>query len=786
MTLVIVFSVTWFGLYLARGITVPIQQLAHGTREVAAGNLDYRVDAQADDEVGILVESFNQMTQDLKSSKAQLELAYADLQAKHAELTERRQYTETVLEAVATGVVSADAAGIVTTVNRAASRMLGLAPTAAVGRHYAVAFGAPAYLDLVTLMQRIERLRAGTVERELQLPLDGKNLTLLASLTALGGPSGEHLGIVLVFDDLTELLAAQRLAAWREVAQRIAHEIKNPLTPIQLSAQRLRRRLADRLPDDGGLLEECTATIIGEVEGLRRLVDEFSRFARMPSFTPRPTDLHRLLESVLGLYGETHPTIVLRADFAGDLPTLDADGDQLKRAVLNLVDNAVEAGATEVVIATHWDGGEHVQVVITDNGPGIPADLRDRVFLPYFSTKTTGMGLGLPIVHQIVSDHGGRIEVEDNAPRGTRFTIELPVLRGSAPAAPAPALDVAGAPRPVGLRLRGRGRVMASERILIVDDERGIRSTLSGDPRRRGVPAARGGDRPGGPGPDRRGGAGPGGPGHLAAGDGRDRGARRAQASVARAAGGHDVGPRDDRDGGEGHQARRLRLRREAAVPREDAPGRRAGPRARAARAGEPAAPRAHRARARDHRHQPRRRRAPPPDRHGGADERPRPDLRRERRGQGAGRAVRPRPLRAAGPALRGGELRRHPRRADRVGALRPREGRLHRRDGAAPREVRAGHRRHDLSRRDRRHVAEDPGQGAAGPRGADGRADRRARADPGRRARDRRLEPGAPGADRPGALPRGPLLPAERHPGARCRRSGAGGRTSRSSSSTS
>jgi two-component system nitrogen regulation sensor histidine kinase NtrY len=328
--------------------------------------------------------------------------------------------------------------------------MLGLVPAAVVGRHYAVAFGAPAYLDLVTLMQRMERLRAGTVERELQIPLDGKSLTLLASLTVLGGPAGEHLGIVLVFDDLTELLAAQRLAAWREVAQRIAHEIKNPLTPIQLSAQRLRRRLGGRLPDDGGLLEECTATIIGEVEGLRRLVDEFSRFARMPSFAPRPTDLQRLVESVVGLYGETHPAVRLRADAVGELPTIEADGDQLKRAVLNLVDNAVEAGATEVAIATRWDGGEQVQIVITDDGPGIPADLRDRVFLPYFSTKTTGMGLGLPIVHQIVSDHGGRIRVEDHAPRGTRFTIELPILRGSAPAVPASALDVAGTPRAPG------------------------------------------------------------------------------------------------------------------------------------------------------------------------------------------------------------------------------------------------------------------------------------------------------------------------------------------------
>jgi two-component system nitrogen regulation sensor histidine kinase NtrY len=455
MTLLIVFSVTWFGLYLARGITVPIQLLAHGTREVAAGNLDYRVTAQADDEVGTLVESFNQMTQDLKSSKAQLEQAYGNLQAKHAELTERRRYTETVLEAVATGVVSADAAGIVTTVNRAASRMLGLAPAAAVGRHYALAFGAPPYLDLVALMQRTERLRAGSVEREVQVPLDGNSLTLLASLTALVGPEGEYLGIVLVFDDLTELLAAQRLAAWREVAQRIAHEIKNPLTPIQLSAQRLRRRLGGRLPEDDGLLEECTATIIAEVEGLRRLVDEFSRFARMPRFTPRPTDLRRLLESVVALYGETHPTILVRGDLGAELPTLEADSDQLKRALLNLVDNAGEAGATEVVVGTRRaPGGERVQVVIEDNGPGIPGELRDRVFLPYFSTKATGMGLGLPIVHQIVADHGGEIRVEDGAPRGTRFVIDLPVVRpanGGAVAA-APSVNVAAGPASPGAR----------------------------------------------------------------------------------------------------------------------------------------------------------------------------------------------------------------------------------------------------------------------------------------------------------------------------------------------
>jgi two-component system nitrogen regulation sensor histidine kinase NtrY len=377
------------------------------------------------------------MTEDLDSSKAQLELAYTDLQAKHAELGERRRYTETVLEAVATGVVSADQAGRVTTINRAAARMLGLDPSAVVGRRYAEAFAGDAYAAVVVLMQRMDRVREGTIERELQVPRTGLTLTLLTSLTALQGPGQEYLGMVLVFDDLTELLSAQRLAAWREVAQRIAHEIKNPLTPIQLSAQRLRRRLAGRVGDGGGVLDECTGTIIGEVEGLRRLVDEFSRFARMPSLTPKPTELGRLLDGVAALYGETHPGIKLVTDVDPEVPRLEVDGDQLKRAVLNLIDNAVEAGSTEVGISARWDRrAARVQVVVSDDGAGIAGELRDRVFLPYFSTKTTGMGLGLPIVQQIVTDHGGQIRVEENRPRGSRVVIELPLVRPADGAAP--------------------------------------------------------------------------------------------------------------------------------------------------------------------------------------------------------------------------------------------------------------------------------------------------------------------------------------------------------------
>jgi two-component system, NtrC family, nitrogen regulation sensor histidine kinase NtrY len=433
MTLIIVFSATWFGLYLARGITEPIQMLAEGTKEVAAGNLRYKVEVRADDEIGILVDSFNRMTGDLAASQSKLEETYRDLQAKHSEVEERRRYTETVLEAVATGVVSLDPDGRVTTINGAAERLLGLDAATVQGRSAARVFRSPEYVEIDALIQRMGRVREGMLDREVHLRRDGQAVALLASATALRGPDGGYVGMVLAFDDLTELLKAQRLAAWREVAQRIAHEIKNPLTPIQLSAQRLRRRLAsDRSPDEKRLLEEATGTIIQEVDGLRQLVDEFSRFARMPALTPKPTDLARLLEGVVVLYRESHPSLAIRAAFSADLPPVEVDPDQIKRAVLNLVDNAVEAvsGAGEVVVQTEWLAeAQRARIVVADDGPGIPPEDRERLFVPYFSTKATGMGLGLPIVHQIVSDHGGSIRVEDNTPHGSRFVIELPVGR---------------------------------------------------------------------------------------------------------------------------------------------------------------------------------------------------------------------------------------------------------------------------------------------------------------------------------------------------------------------
>jgi two-component system, NtrC family, nitrogen regulation sensor histidine kinase NtrY len=436
ITLIIVFSFTWFGLYLARGITDPVGQLAEGTREVAAGNLAYKVEARADDEIGVLVESFNRMTGELSESKRRLEEAYLDLQDKHTELEEGRRYIETVLEAVTTGVVSFDPLGRVTTINRAAARMFGLDDTATVGRLVEEVFGSPDVRDVVALVNRTRRPRGGSTEQELHLRRNGAAVSLLASATPLRGPEGEYAGAVVVFDDLTELLKAQRLAAWREVAQRIAHEIKNPLTPIQLSAQRLRRRLARTAGDDAQIVTECTGTIIQEVDALKRLVDEFSRFARMPARATRPTDVRPIIDAVAALYRESHPALVLTTRHAPDLPLVEADPDHLKRAVLNLVDNAVEAvnGAGEVVVETAWAADiERARITVSDTGPGISPEHREKLFQPYFSTKVTGMGLGLPIVHEIVQEHGGVIRVEDNVPRGVRFVIELPVTRASLP-----------------------------------------------------------------------------------------------------------------------------------------------------------------------------------------------------------------------------------------------------------------------------------------------------------------------------------------------------------------
>jgi two-component system nitrogen regulation sensor histidine kinase NtrY len=427
VALLVIFSAIWFGFYLAKGITVPIQHLVEGTRAVADGNLDFRVSATSDDEIGWLVQSFNQMTGDLRASKI---AANAELKDNNQELEARRSYMETVLENVAAGVISLDKQGRVSTMNRSAQVMLGVDARATHGRAYRHVFSA-AHLDSIRgLIKRMASSRRESIADQVQLIVGGRVLTLLVNIALLRDSDGRYLGMVLVFDDLTELIRVQKLAAWRDVAQGIAHEIKNPLTPIQLSAQRLRRKYREQSRDFDEVFDECTNTIITQVEGLKGLLDEFSTFARMPESNPTLTDLHQLLEDVLHLYRGAHRDIELTSSCDPAVMKVNLDGEQMKRALINLVENAIEAmqGKGQVHLVTSLDTRhQHVCIEVRDTGAGIPPQLRDKLFLPYFTTKRGGSGLGLAIVNRIVADHNGRISVRDNTPRGSIFAIELPM-----------------------------------------------------------------------------------------------------------------------------------------------------------------------------------------------------------------------------------------------------------------------------------------------------------------------------------------------------------------------
>ncbi len=430
VTLVIIFAAVWVGVYLARGITVPIQQLAEGTRAVASGNLNFRVDAKADDEIGILVSSFNKMTGDLRQSKSELESANLDLQRSNVELDQRRAYMETVLENIATGVLSLDRQGTVTTINPAAIQILGLEGRRQRRCHYTEVLSGDSLAPLRGLLEKTEDDAGVVVDQQLTLQRSGRVANIVVSISGLTDRLDNHLGRVVVLEEITQRIRAEQTMAWREVARRIAHEIKNPLTPIQLSAQRLRKKFADRAPDYEQVFEECTRTIIQEVNGLKGLVDEFSRYAaKMPSSDPKPNDLHLVVEMVLTLYSAVPKGVKIGQDLDPQLPPVNVDPEQMKRALINLVDNALDAlgGEGEVVIKTRYLSGKGVVALeVVDTGPGIPQIDRERLFLPYFSTKRGGTGLGLAIVHRIVGEHAGQIRIEDNFPKGTRVIIELP------------------------------------------------------------------------------------------------------------------------------------------------------------------------------------------------------------------------------------------------------------------------------------------------------------------------------------------------------------------------
>ena len=441
-TLLIVFAFSWFAMYLAKRITVPIQALAEGAAAVAAGDLGYRVQCDAFDELEGLINSFNRMTAELQENKSNIEGAQNILRQTNVELDDRRRYIETILQTIATGVISLDSSYRVRTMNRSALQMLQV-EGGVEGVLLEDIVRGPAGDTLRMLLHKSSVL--GSVVRDIELNLPGKTLHLVDR-------AGQRTGWVMVLDDVTELLRAEKLAAWREVARRLAHEIKNPLTPIQLSAERVLRRYRQileqgtndtspqgncqlELQSFDSLLEECVYTITQEADSLKNLVDEFSRFARLPEARFEVADIHRILENTLNLYNGRIQDVRIFKTFGSNIPVLRLDPEQMKRAFINLFDNALEAMAQNkyakiLQISTrHHPRQGSVQIEISDTGRGFPREYQDSLFLPYFSTRKDGTGLGLAIVRQIITEHHGQVRAEANNPLGTRIVIDLPLAQ---------------------------------------------------------------------------------------------------------------------------------------------------------------------------------------------------------------------------------------------------------------------------------------------------------------------------------------------------------------------
>jgi two-component system nitrogen regulation sensor histidine kinase NtrY len=438
LTVLVLFASTWLALFLSKLVNRPVAALAAGTEAISKGQLDYRVDIRATDELAELVQSFNSMAEQLESSREMIEASSRDLGAANKALERRRRYIETILESIPTGVISIDANRRVTLVNAAMLRMFysnsPVQANAAALARAPLADVLPVEMldDLEPLLRRADRMGMTAANLELMGPRVKLNVAVTVAALAHGS---ERLGYVLVFEDLSDLLRAQKQAAWREVARRVAHEIKNPLTPIALSAERIQRHLARGTPPDEAsqkIILACAETIGNAVETVRALVDEFSVLARFPASHPQPVSLNNLVESALTMFNGRLDGIRVHTELSASLPTVMADPEAIKRAIANLVDNAAEAMQDAVVreieISTSLvESRDAVELAVSDTGHGVSREMKERLFLPYFSTKQRGTGLGLAIVSRIVEDHHGSIRVEENKPVGSRFVVELPI-----------------------------------------------------------------------------------------------------------------------------------------------------------------------------------------------------------------------------------------------------------------------------------------------------------------------------------------------------------------------
>jgi len=447
LTVTVLFATTWFALFLSKLVTRPMVALAEATQEISRGRLDYRVEVRAADEIGDLVHSFNRMAEELESSRRQIEASSHELSAANVALEQRRRHIETILESIPNGVLSLNAERRVTHVNHALLRLFHPAgaesgtPSVLIGAPLRDVFGAEVLEDLEPLLRRADRMATTTTQMEMLI----QRATLNVAVTvATLKHDGQGLGYVLVFEDLSELLKAQKQAAWREVARRVAHEIKNPLTPIALSAERIRRHLQRGTPPDAAsiqVLNSCADTIAGAVETVRTLVDEFSTLARFPTARPQSANINSIVDSTLAMFDGRLDNIRVRTFLSPELPNVMADPEAIKRALANLLDNAAEAMQDalfrEIQISTALVATRDVvEISVADTGHGVTRELKERLFLPYFSTKKRGTGLGLAIVNRIIEDHHGSIRVEENQPVGARFVVELPIVSDAVVAPP--------------------------------------------------------------------------------------------------------------------------------------------------------------------------------------------------------------------------------------------------------------------------------------------------------------------------------------------------------------
>jgi len=426
VALLVVFCAIWFGFQLAKSITIPIMKFAEGTQRVTAGDLNYQIDFQTDDEIGTLIKSFNSMTKELATGREQIALSGEMLKQQNAELEKSRRYIEIVLQNISAGVISIDNKGIITTINKAAESMLGIDSRVILNQSYKNVL-TNEYLQIADKIYDQVAQGQKTIEIPLSATISGTPKHFSLNFNTLKDDLDRDVGAVIVFDDVTELEKAQRVAAWREVARRIAHEVKNPLTPIKLSAQRLKRKYGKIINDE--IFTNCADTIVEHVDLIRNLVNQFAAFAKFPDANVAQCRIENIVLETIALYREGLENVDIKSRFAQNIPTLKLDHQHMKQAFINLFDNAVYAVNKEGMIFIDVSFDEILKIVrieIADDGKGISDKEKTRLFEPYFSTKKSGMGLGLAIVTSIISDHNGVIRVQDNKPKGAKFIIELP------------------------------------------------------------------------------------------------------------------------------------------------------------------------------------------------------------------------------------------------------------------------------------------------------------------------------------------------------------------------